>query len=424
MGNANALGSGPVQFASSSSSLDLYTGNRTVGGLSSAPGDGVILTTNGSRTLTVNQAGDSSFGGAIQSNLSLVKTGAGSLTLSGANAYTGTTAVQAGTLHFGQSSALTAGAGTVESGATLGVSAGGSGEFTGAEVGTRLSALATDGTSGLKNGSTFAINTGNAGGSIVVSDNIATTSTAALQKDGFGTLNFTGDLSYPGDTRINAGTLLINGPNGYSGGGTFMVGSGAQLGGSGDIDGSVIVGAGGIYSPGNSPDSQSVANITFDGGSAYVWDLYDAGPAVGGAANYGSSSWDHLGVTNTLTLNTGAEIRVLGLMDLLGTGGTPGLPLGLDISVKGAQTGPFDILTLTGAVDGTLGFTSIGDLINIPINAGNLGQYGNFLTSISGNTLQLSFVSTVPEPGTWALFGLLTITACAFLRRRRTLQAV
>ena len=78
------------------------TGDQAIGNLS---GDGTANL--GDNTLTINQAGNTAFSGAINdggigggTGASVTKTGAGTLTLSGANTYTGTTEIAAGTLNL------------------------------------------------------------------------------------------------------------------------------------------------------------------------------------------------------------------------------------------------------------------------------------------------------------------------------------
>ncbi|MFW6125310.1 MAG: autotransporter-associated beta strand repeat-containing protein [Pirellulales bacterium] len=80
----------------------------------------------GTRTLQVNQTSDGTFSGVLRDAssggrvLALKKTGAGQLTLSGSNAYTGTTSVNTGTLLVNGDQAAAPGAVTVAGGATLG----------------------------------------------------------------------------------------------------------------------------------------------------------------------------------------------------------------------------------------------------------------------------------------------------------------
>ena len=82
----------------------------------------------GSGNLTVTQAVDSTFGGSVSGSKGVVKLGAGSLSLSGANSYTGATTVSAGTLALTGGSLTGAGAITTAAGATFG----GSGSVVGA----------------------------------------------------------------------------------------------------------------------------------------------------------------------------------------------------------------------------------------------------------------------------------------------------
>ena len=124
VGHTEALGSGGVTL-SPNSLLDLYGYSITIPWLRGT--GGMISDTNttaGTTTLTVNQAEDTAYAGEIsygyRRTLALVKTGAGSLTLSGTNKYTGTTTVSGGILGVGGSLAGTAV--TVASGCGFGAS--------------------------------------------------------------------------------------------------------------------------------------------------------------------------------------------------------------------------------------------------------------------------------------------------------------
>ena len=102
--NASALGSGIVNLLTNST-LKLQQALTISSNLLGTAGAYVNL--NG-KTLTVNQDGTSSFAGAITNSGGLVKGGAGQLTLSGTNSYSGTTAIQEGTLRLGTNNALPA----------------------------------------------------------------------------------------------------------------------------------------------------------------------------------------------------------------------------------------------------------------------------------------------------------------------------
>ena len=90
--------------------LDLSGFNQTVGGLKNT-GDsgGNAVVTNSSATeatLTVNQAVTTDFGGVLAGKFAVVKSGAGSLSLTNRNFYSGTTTVSGGTLKIGVNNAI------------------------------------------------------------------------------------------------------------------------------------------------------------------------------------------------------------------------------------------------------------------------------------------------------------------------------
>jgi|GEM_PF-6219676 len=110
--------------AAETATFDLAGYNQTLAGLQrSVPAGGggslVKISGVGSSTLTVVQAIDTEYSGAITGSLSLVKDGAGQLTLTGANSFTGDTLVTGGILAVGADALAATSAITVTSGGTL-----------------------------------------------------------------------------------------------------------------------------------------------------------------------------------------------------------------------------------------------------------------------------------------------------------------
>jgi autotransporter-associated beta strand protein len=94
--------------------LDITGNDQTIAGLEGDEGSTVVI---GDSELTVNQEGDSAFGGDITGDGSLVKEGDGTLNLTGDSSYTGPTSVNGGTLAVNGSIASPV---TVNEGGTLG----------------------------------------------------------------------------------------------------------------------------------------------------------------------------------------------------------------------------------------------------------------------------------------------------------------
>ena len=134
LGTASALGAATttVSFGSGSTAkLQLNGNSTTVGALSTNATVGTPVIENNSvtaATLTVGKtSGSTTYAGVIQDGtaggaLSLVKAGASTQVLTGANTYTGGTTISGGTLTANGSSALGTGSVTVGSGATLATS--------------------------------------------------------------------------------------------------------------------------------------------------------------------------------------------------------------------------------------------------------------------------------------------------------------
>ncbi len=236
IGNAAALGGGLFTISggiinTSSGALTLTTnntqswnGNFTFTGTNNLNlGTGAVslgAATGTERTITVGGS-ILTVGGVISNGTTanaLIKAGAGSLTLSGANLHTGGTTLNAGTLNIGNASALGTGLFTINAG-TINTSGGaialstnnaqswnGNFTFTGTNslnLGTGTVSLGT--AAGTARTVTVTTNTLTVGGGISNG-----TTANALVKAGAGALTLSGDNLYTGGTTLSAGILNIN----------------------------------------------------------------------------------------------------------------------------------------------------------------------------------------------------------------------
>lgn len=201
--------------------VDMRGFNQTIGSLRN---DGVTGTNaelkNSSRklsTLTINETGAANYTGIITGNLAVVKTGAGTTTLSQANTFTGGITVNEGVLQVANSNALANGNLTVNGGAL----AGGKLDLNN----TSITVNALNGAAGVVSGiianesATSAVRTLTVGvnhasstyaGLIVDNTGGAALGTVALAKIGTGTLTLTGTSSFTGDTTLSNGTLVAD----------------------------------------------------------------------------------------------------------------------------------------------------------------------------------------------------------------------
>ncbi len=377
------------------SGVNTYSGSTTVNagvlsiaadsGLGTAPGaatpaqltlnDGTLATTTdmtlaSTRGLSLGASGGTldvaasttlSYDGSIAGAGSLTKAGTGTLALSGANSYTSTTNVNAGTLAISNNTALgtTAGGVTVASGASLQISGG-------ITVGAEALNLTGDG---------------------------AVANLGALVSSG-GANTWAGDITVGAATRINAssGSLLISGNISMTATGNF------NLGGSGDGDieiSGVISGPGALFKSALSTGTLTLSNAnntytdrtTVGAGTLKISSDGNLGAVPGAFDNdnvriRGGAST--LQTTATMTLNANRGIQ-------LGTGGgSIRTDAATALTVNGVISGGAgDTLTKSG--DGTLMLAAANTHAGpVQVNAGTL-----MVTNITGSGTGNGAVSVI-----------------------------
>jgi len=347
---------------------------------------------------------------------SLTKSGAGLLTLSGANTYTGTTTINAGTLSVIGGSAIadtgavvlansTTAVFRLDASETIGnISGGGiaantlnrTGGFSGASVNVQGNTLTLADASDTTFGGTF---TG--------------TSSGAIIKSGAGRLTLTSPNSFAGSITLNAGTLrLTAGSNAsvayaISSGGAFNINNGATLNfaptnvlayaGSGSTSGYTISNAINI--------NTGTANLNFIGGQVNELRSVFTGSVTGGTSGAQTLAVTFKGdrelVMFTGVIADGGPSGTLGLNATF-EGGAATAPAYLNLSNTNTFSGP---ITATSTLSTAIAYLVIGgeaysagnnNKVNVA-GSGSLGS-GNYTNTIalSANTA-LNYLSSANQ---------------------------
>ncbi|HYC72533.1 MAG TPA: autotransporter-associated beta strand repeat-containing protein [Opitutaceae bacterium] len=210
----------------------------------------------------------------------------------------------------------------------------------------------------------------------------AISGSGTLTKLGAGALTLSGANTYSGSTTISGGTLLVNGSLGNT---AMTVASGATLGGSGTIGGLATLASGAHLAPGSSPGT-----LTFTNGLTLL---------SGTVLNF------ELGSTSDLIAITGGP--------LTGPSGTGGLTLNI-FDAGGFSAGTYTLFDFTSGGVTTNSF-DVSDFV-----FGSTISGFDYSLAFNGNTLELtSSVSAVPEPATYAaVLGTAVIGLAAWRKRR------
>jgi autotransporter-associated beta strand protein len=203
-GGAAIADAGAVVLANTAGVILNVADAETIGSLSGGGGAGGNVSLGG--TLTVGNAANTTFAGAINGGSGLTKQGAGILQLSGTNTYAGTTTINAGTL------SLSGGAAIADTSAVVLANV----------AGATLDIVANETIGSLAGG-------GATGGNVTLSAN-------TLVTGGAGNTSYAGSISGTGGlTKIGTGTFTLSGASNYSGltliqSGSLVVANAAALG--------------------------------------------------------------------------------------------------------------------------------------------------------------------------------------------------
>ena len=439
------------------------TNNITGGGTLSLTNNVYTDFSTGFKTLTFGGTGNTLISGVIANNTgnvagqngSIIKSGAGKLTLSNtASTYTGATQILASvmevaalanggtassigqstnaasnlvfgaptaTLRYnGSSDAVTNRGFTLSSGAGGGATIESSGSGTLTIDNTVAMAYGTaDQTRLLTLGGT---NTGANTFSKVIANNGSGATT--LTKADAGKWFISSTNNYTGATNVNAGTLAITGSGSINASSGVTVAAGANfvynssttmtssisLSGAGTSSRSILGGAGTIgatvalndlgdtLSPGNSPGIQTFTESQTWSSFSYDWEVNNFTGTTAG------TDFDQLGL-NTLNLTGGAGSYILNVLSLTASNDAGNVPNFSEVSRS------WTILTSSAGITGF-------DAANWSINTSGFidPATGTWSLAQSGNNLVLSY-NVIPEPNVAALIGGLGVLL--ILRRRR-----
>ena len=331
----------------------------------------------GTPTVTVTGPGSTwNVGGPFGLFVGDGSVGPGALTIANGGVVNSTTSTIIGDAYDGSSKVMVTGAGSVLN-AFNSLAIGGPGcGCTPPVVGTLTIAdggvVNSPGATSIGAGSTLNLGTGGLAGAIntpaivnegQIAANFTDTLTLAaaisgagtLSKAGPGTLILTGASTYTGATTIDGGTLIVNGSIANS---PVMVNPGATLAGTGTV-GPTTINSGGIFAPGNSPGTMTVAgNLAFQSGALYVVQI---DPSTASRANVSGSA--------TLAGTVQAVFA-------------PGIYLSRRytiLSAAGGRSGAFNALTTTNLPAGfsaSLSYTASDATLNIIAALGGLTILG------------------------------------------------
>ncbi len=406
-GILNTLPIGTALTVTSPGTLDLNGFNQQV---ASVAGSGTVTDSGAAATFTVNNGSADLFVGLLTGNLSLVKIGSGTLTLTSANTYGGSTTITAGTIADGTTNALPIGTNLFIYGPATDPKDNGELDLT--NFNQQVASVTGTGTVISSAGTVETFTVTNVGADTF---NGLLTGNIGLTENGGGTLTLTSQNTYSGPTNIGPGTLVAGIAF------TLPVGTNLIVTGTFDMAGFNQQVAN-VTGTGTVTDTGTLANFTVNNSAADIF----VGNLTGSLALIKSSSGKltltsantYSGAT-TITKGILADgvINALPIGTALSDGGTLDLA-GFSQQVAGvtgigtvSDSGATTTFTVNNSAADTFGGQLTGGLALAKTNSGtlqltNINSYAGS-TSVSAGTLEVdgSIISAVTLSGTGTLDG-------------------
>ena len=368
LASANAIGStGTISFGGGTLQ---YTSSNTTdysSRFSTASSQAYKVDTNGQDIVWAT--------GLTSSGASFVKSGLGKLTISGANSYSGSTTISAGSIKLGRANGLSSVSSIIfSSGTSLDIagysqslgSLSGAGTITSSGSGTLTITIGADNSSTSFSG--------------VIEKGSATS--LALTKSGSGTLTLSGSNTYDGGTNINAGVLSLGSTNAIGTSGTISFGGGTLQ-----------------YTSSNTSDYSG--RLSSASGQAFKVDTNGQNVTWATDLTNASSSITKSGAgTLTISNSIGASS-----VNLTVTAGTLSLP-GTEAQLAGIGT-----ISLQGGSLSCPNCPSLGDVValaNTTLSFSDLNAVFRTLTLASGVTMSAGSITVT---GVSSLGGSITATS-------------
>ncbi len=421
-------------LAESNNNAQAWNGDFTFGGSNDLNLGTGAVTMSASRQVTTSSTHNLTVGGAISgSGFSLTKAGAGTLTLSGGNTFTGGTTLSAGQLNINNATALGTGTFTI-SGGTIDNTSGGSITESNNNAQAWNGNFTFTGSNALNLG-TGAVTLG-ASRQVTVSGSVLTVggaisgSTFGLTKSGAGTLTLTGANTYTGNTTITAGVLNANSSSALGDANNTLVFAGGTLQAGGTITSpstravsvssatalidttSNPVSIAGVISGANGLSKGGSATLTLTGTNTYSGST----TISAGALNANSSAAIGDGSSTNTLVFTGGTLQAGGTIASPSTRTVtltaPGTidSNGNSVSIAGVISGGTSLsktgsgaLALSATNTFTGGFSLTGGEVDVN-NTQALGTSASTVTITGGTTIDNtsgSSITTVNYPQNW-----------------------
>lgn len=415
-----------VQLDSSTAILRLSGHDNTIAGLN---GSGIVENFSYNSGINILTTSTGTFSGTLRDGpgvgpLGITKNGPSNLLLSGNNSYTGPTTINGGNIQAGSTTAL---------GVNSAVTVGASGQLQ--TEGYSLTLGALNGSGSVQNGSnstaaTVTAGTLNQDNSFSGSLSDGGSAPLAYTKAGTGTQTFSGNNTYSGPTTVNAGTLNVSGTinsdvtvnpgarfaynnttTAYTksitlnGSGTG-VGQRAVLGGSGFFNVNLsLTSKNNVLSPGNSPGVMTFMTGQLWNSFTFDWETNSFHTQVAG------TNFDQIQIQGGLNLTGGNGAYQLNLITLASDNFAGSLT---DFN---EQNQTWTILTTTSGISGFN--ASNWTIDSSQFTATPTAPTGTYTVqkSADGKSLQVTYTTPVPEPGSALL--VIVVGLIGILKKRR-----